>query len=66
MHGGWVPLRATVKVISGLSGHADHLELTQWLQQSALTDSTRIQLIHGDRKPLKVCGCTCRSTPRLR
>ncbi|WVM90839.1 MBL fold metallo-hydrolase RNA specificity domain-containing protein [Halopseudomonas pachastrellae] len=36
-----------------LSGHADHLELTQWLQQSALTDSTRIQLIHGDPEALE-------------
>ena len=53
IHGGWVPLRATVKVISGLSGHADYLELTQWLQQSALTDTTRIQLIHGDPEALE-------------
>lgn len=53
IHGSWIPLRANVEVISGLSGHADYLELTRWLQQSALTDTTRIQLIHGDPEALE-------------
>lgn len=53
IHGEWVRLRASVEVISGLSGHADYLELTQWLQQSALADTTQVQLIHGDPDALE-------------
>nr|WP_284694876.1 MBL fold metallo-hydrolase [Photobacterium galatheae] len=53
IHGEWIPLRASVKMLSSLSGHADYLELTQWLQQSALADKTRIQLIHGDPEALE-------------
>lgn len=53
IHGAWIPLRATVEVISGLSGHADYLELTQWLTQSELADTTPIQLIHGDPEALE-------------
>ena len=53
IHGAWIPLRATVEVISGLSGHADYLELTQWLTQSELADTTSIQLIHGDPEALE-------------
>ena len=53
IHGAWIPLRATVEVISGLSGHVDYLELTQWLTQSELADTTSIQLIHGDPEALE-------------
>lgn len=53
IHGEWIPVRASVEVISGLSGHADYLELSQWLQQSALADTTRIQLIHGNPDALE-------------
>ncbi|RLA44887.1 MAG: MBL fold metallo-hydrolase [Gammaproteobacteria bacterium] len=53
IHGKWIPARAKVEVISGLSGHADYLELTQWLKQSALKPSTAIQLIHGDPDALE-------------
>lgn len=53
LHGEWIPIRASVKFISGLSGHGDYLELTQWLQQSALADTTRIQLIHGESEALE-------------
>lgn len=53
IHGDWIPLRAAVKVISTLSGHADYPELTEWLRQSALAKNTRIQLIHGDPEALE-------------
>lgn len=53
IHGEWIPLRASVKMLSSLSGHADYLELTQWLQQSALAKKTPIQLIHGDPEALE-------------
>jgi len=53
IHGSWVPLRAEVEVISGLSGHADYLELTDWLRQSKLATKTPIKLIHGDPEALE-------------
>lgn len=53
IHGGWVPVNADINVISGLSGHADYLELTDWLKQSALKDTTEIKLIHGDLDALE-------------
>lgn len=53
IHGGWVPVRAAVEVIHGLSGHADYLELTEWLSNSELSDSTEIQLVHGDPEALE-------------
>ncbi len=53
IHGDWIPVRAAVEVISSLSGHGDYLELTQWLQQSALMDATSIQLVHGNPDALE-------------
>ncbi|WP_323844279.1 MBL fold metallo-hydrolase [Microbulbifer magnicolonia] len=53
IHGDWIPVRAEVDLIAGLSGHADYLELTEWLRQSELTDATRIRLIHGDPEALE-------------
>ena len=53
IHGQWIPVRANIEVLSGLSGHADFLELTQWLKQSELVSSTSIQLIHGDPEALE-------------
>ena len=53
IHGEWIPVRANVEVISGLSGHADYLELTHWLKNSDLKPATGIQLIHGDPEALE-------------
>lgn len=53
IHGSWVPLKAEVDVISGLSGHADYLELTDWLRQSKLPATTPVKLIHGDPEALE-------------
>ena len=53
IHGQWIPVRATIEVISGLSGHADYLELTHWLKNSELKPATPIQLIHGDSEALE-------------
>ena len=52
IHGGWIPVRAKVDVISGLSGHADYLELSEWLFQAKLPKKTPIKLIHGDPEAL--------------
>ena len=48
IHGDWIPLRANVRNLDGLSGHADYLELHQWLKASKLPAGTQIQLVHGE------------------
>ncbi|MBM7456819.1 metallo-beta-lactamase family protein [Oceanisphaera litoralis] len=53
IHGDWVPNRARIEMLHGLSGHADYVELQQWLAASALTADTQIQLIHGEPEALE-------------
>ena len=48
IHGQYVPCKARVEILDGLSAHADYEDLTQWLQHSALQPDTAIQLIHGE------------------
>ncbi|MDX2321314.1 MAG: MBL fold metallo-hydrolase [Moritella sp.] len=48
IHGQWLPIKADIEVLNGLSGHGDYLDLTNWLQASKLTKNTQIQLVHGD------------------
>lgn len=47
IHGKYIPCKARIEMLDGLSGHADYLELTDWLQASALQPDTPIKLIHG-------------------
>ncbi|MBV1930114.1 MAG: MBL fold metallo-hydrolase [Porticoccaceae bacterium] len=53
IHGQWIPNRARIEVLHGLSGHGDYVDLEQWLQQSELSEHTPIQLIHGDPDALE-------------
>ncbi|MCC5856359.1 MAG: MBL fold metallo-hydrolase [Idiomarina sp.] len=53
LHGEWLQVKAQVRALEGLSGHADYRELQQWLGQSALTPATRIQLVHGEPDALE-------------
>lgn len=53
LHGEWVDVRAKVRNLDGLSGHADYQELTDWLQRSALKAGTMIQLVHGEPDALE-------------
>ncbi len=53
IHGDWVPNRARIETLHGLSGHGDYVELQQWLAASGLTAETRIQLIHGEPEALE-------------
>jgi len=48
IHGQWLPIKADIEVLHGLSGHGDYVDLTNWLQSSKLTKNTQIQLVHGD------------------
>ncbi|WP_027328768.1 MBL fold metallo-hydrolase RNA specificity domain-containing protein [Marinimicrobium agarilyticum] len=48
IHGAYIPCKAQIAALDGLSGHADYRELHDWLQASALAPKTPIQLIHGE------------------
>jgi metallo-beta-lactamase family protein len=48
IHGKWLPIKARVEVLHGLSGHGDYEDITQWLQSSKLYTKTKIRLVHGD------------------
>ncbi|WP_322002975.1 MBL fold metallo-hydrolase [Marinobacter alexandrii] len=53
IHGEWIPVKARIEVLDGLSGHADFAEMEQWLAQSDLAPGTPINLIHGDPEALE-------------
>lgn len=53
IHGKWLPIKAQIHMLEGLSAHADREQLLQWLQKSKLKPSTRIQLIHGEDDALE-------------
>lgn len=48
IHGAYIPCKAQIAALDGLSGHADYRELHTWLKTSALAPKTPIQLIHGE------------------
>jgi metallo-beta-lactamase family protein len=47
MHGRWVPVRAEVATLEGLSSHADRAELLAWLG-SLRTPPHRVYVTHGE------------------
>ncbi len=47
MHGRDVPVRATVEVVSGLSGHADKNEILRWLR-GFIVPPRQTYLVHGE------------------
>ncbi|AOS97415.1 Ribonuclease [Microbulbifer aggregans] len=48
IHGDYIPCRAQVEKLDGLSAHGDYEDLTRWLLNSKLEKGTRIQLVHGE------------------
>lgn len=48
IHGEYVPRKAQLAVINGLSGHADYRELGRWLNESGLPANTPVRLVHGE------------------
>lgn len=48
IHGKWLPVKARIEVLHGLSGHGDYEDITQWLQSSKLSKKTKIRLVHGE------------------
>lgn len=53
LHGEWLDVRAKVRNLDGLSGHADYKEIEEWLHASELKAGTRIQLVHGEPDALE-------------
>ena len=53
LHGEWIEVRAKIRNLDGLSGHADYAELGDWLKQSELKPGTNIQLVHGEPDALE-------------
>lgn len=53
IHGDWIPVRADVRILDGLSGHADYAELTEWLKASNIAPGTQINLVHGEPNALE-------------
>jgi metallo-beta-lactamase family protein len=47
IHGSWIPVKAHVSQVSGLSAHADADELVLWLSRRR-RDPERVYLIHGE------------------
>lgn len=48
IHGAYIPCRAQLASLDGLSGHGDYQDITDWLKASALKPGTAIQLVHGE------------------
>ena len=53
IHGQWIPIKAKVEVMNGLSGHADYVDIMNWLKNSSLRSTMPIKLVHGDPSALE-------------
>ncbi|MFC6673148.1 MBL fold metallo-hydrolase [Marinobacterium aestuariivivens] len=65
IHGEWVENRARLRVLHGLSGHADFVQLGDWLKASALKPDTAIRLVHGEPEALEAMRDYLRRTSRF-
>ncbi len=53
IHGHWHPVKARLETLHGLSGHADHVQIGEWLNASGLRVDTAIHLVHGEPAALE-------------
>ncbi|WP_163931218.1 MBL fold metallo-hydrolase RNA specificity domain-containing protein [Paraferrimonas sp. SM1919] len=53
IHGDWIPVKAKVDMIEGLSAHGDHQDILNWLMESDLDKNTPIILVHGEEPALE-------------
>jgi len=49
VYGKWVPFHMQVAEIEGLSAHADHTELMDWMSE-ILNKPKRIFIVHGEKE----------------
>jgi len=66
IHGAWIPVKARMEVMHGLSGHGDCNDIQQWLDQSQLAKKTAIKLVHGDPEALDAMRDHLRRTTSYR
>jgi metallo-beta-lactamase family protein len=66
IHGKWIPIKARIENIHGLSCHADYVEIKQWLERSNLRKNTAINLVHGEPESLDAMRDHLRCTTRYR
>ena len=66
IHGEWIPNKARMEVIHGLSGHGDYADIQGWLEQSRLAKNAAIKLVHGDPEALDAMRDHLRRTTRYR
>ena len=53
VHGEWLPVKAKIRRLDGLSGHADYAEIGDWLVQSKLPHDLKVYLVHGEPDALE-------------
>jgi metallo-beta-lactamase family protein len=53
IHGEWIPVKASVEVLHGMSGHADYVDIGEWLDNSELGKGVKINLVHGEPEALE-------------
>ena len=66
IHGEWIPVKARVEVMHGLSGHGDYVDIQHWLERSRLAKGTAIKLVHGDPQALDAMRDHLRQTTQHR
>ncbi len=66
IHGDWIPVKARVEVMHGLSGHGDYVDIQHWLEQSRLAKNTAIKLVHGEPDALEAMRDHLRRTTPYR
>lgn len=53
IHGGYHDVRAQLRMLEGLSGHADQLEMGEWLEAGEIVRNVNIHLVHGSPDALE-------------
>src|SRR5690554_1132594 len=53
VHGEWLQIKARIRRLDGLSGHADYVEIGQWLADSKLPPNLQVHLVHGEPDALE-------------
>lgn len=53
VHGEWLPVKARIRRLDGLSGHADYQEIGDWLHSSPLPPDLQVHLVHGEPDSLE-------------
>ncbi len=48
IHGEYIPAKARIVMLDGLSGHGDCVDIAEWLKASGLKPGLPIKLVHGE------------------